>query len=453
MKQRIGWIVLAVVIVVVIVGVVRWWPNASQARLDKEIARVSAIEDPHARLTAIVEVVRSRPLDSARLKEAAKTISEAAYGMRGREGIVAVEDSLAKTDLPKELVVRLKGDVHNALVSLGYAAEEGAKTTYWRRANAIARELLAANDVPADVYLSMAGYQTFALEFAPVDELAATRGRLLPFELAVKGSSLLRVPATADDVFAIDRGVAAIVDAAALTRGPEAALVVVDSLLTGTTDPRIVAGIQANRYRLAAENDPAAAVAAARAFGAAAADPGFWNLLNEVGYDLTERNLEPALALELTERALANAPSKEDSTYILDSVGWAQYRLGNFDKAAELLEKTIDFSTDVPSFDNAGLQHLLAAYEAAKKNDKAIDLLARMLARSVLPNEEARKKLATLLVSAGRSATEIPALVESLRYEGVTEAPAFALADGSGKTVALADLKGKVVLVNFWSYG
>jgi len=453
MKQRIGWIVLAVVVVVAIVGVVRWWPNASRAKIEKEMTRVAAIEDPRARLAAIVEVVRSRPLDSVRLKEAAGTISEAAYGMRGREGIVAVADSLIKTDLPKELVVRLKGEVHDALVGLGYAADEGSKTAYWRRAEKIARELLAADDVPADVYLSVAGYHTFALEFAPADELAATRGRFLPLELATKGSSLLKEPATADEVFAIDRGVAAIVDAAALARGPEAALAVADSLLAGTTDQRIVAGIQANWYRLAAESDPAAAIAAARAFGAAAADPGFWSLLNDIGYDLAERNTEPALALELTERALANAPSKEDSTIVLDSVGWAQYRLGNYDKAAELLEKTIDFATDVPSFESTGIQHLLAAYEGAKKTDREIGFLGRFLARSVLPNEAARKKLTDLLASAGRSAKEIPALVESSRYEGVAEAPAFALADGSGKTVSLADLKGKVVIVNFWSYG
>src|SRR5512136_1429889 len=99
MKQRIGWIVLVVVVVVAIGLVVRWWPDASRARLDKEMAR----------LTAIVELVRSRPLDSARLKKAAETISDAADDLRGPKGVVAIGDSLAKTELPQELTVRLMG--------------------------------------------------------------------------------------------------------------------------------------------------------------------------------------------------------------------------------------------------------------------------------------------------------------------------------------------------------
>jgi peroxiredoxin len=36
---------------------------------------------------------------------------------------------------------------------------------------------------------------------------------------------------------------------------------------------------------------------------------------------------------------------------------------------------------------------------------------------------------------------------------GREEAPAFSLADRGGATVDLASLRGKVVLIGFWSYG
>jgi tetratricopeptide (TPR) repeat protein len=453
MKSRLAWIVVVVVVVVAIVAGSRWWPSYNRAKLEKEFTRISQIEDARARLTAAVELVRGRPLDSGHLKIIADVLTNAAYELRGREGLVAVADSLAATDLPRELVVRLKADLHNGLIGLGYAAADDKKADYWRRAEKVARELLAADDVPADVYLSMAGYHTFGLDFAPADELAKTHGRYLPLELAAKGSALLKKLTSADDVFAIDRAVLAVLTPVAAERGPEAALAVADSLLKAATDRRVVAVIQANRFRLAAENDVAIAATAAKALGEAAIDPGFWELLNQVGYDMAERNIQPALALELVERSLANAPSKEDSTLVLDSVGWAHYKLGHFDEAVGILEKTIDFAAEVPSFDDVRIQHMLAAYDAAKKNDKAIELLGRFLARSVMPNDDAREKLAELLAAAGRSKDEIAGLVERLRYEGVREAPTFALSDRSGKTVALADLRGKVVLVNFWSYG
>jgi peroxiredoxin len=45
------------------------------------------------------------------------------------------------------------------------------------------------------------------------------------------------------------------------------------------------------------------------------------------------------------------------------------------------------------------------------------------------------------------------ALVQSKREMGREEAPAFSLADRGGATVDLASLRGKVVLIGFWSYG
>ena len=67
-----------------------------------------------------------------------------------------------------------------------------------------------------------------------------------------------------------------------------------------------------------------------------AQDPDNANALNALGYtltDLTERHDE---ALQLIERALAIRPH---DPYILDSMGWVQYKLGNTEAALEFLER------------------------------------------------------------------------------------------------------------------
>ena len=44
-------------------------------------------------------------------------------------------------------------------------------------------------------------------------------------------------------------------------------------------------------------------------------------------------------------------------------------------------------------------------------------------------------------------------LVAGLRYEGVQMAPDFTLNDRSGNNISLEDLKGDILVLNFWSYG
>ena len=65
--------------------------------------------------------------------------------------------------------------------------------------------------------------------------------------------------------------------------------------------------------------------------------------LNALGYTLVDRTPRVAEGLALIQRALALAP---DDPFILDSVGWAQYRLGRLDEAEKYLRQAMEQRPD-----------------------------------------------------------------------------------------------------------
>lgn len=67
-----------------------------------------------------------------------------------------------------------------------------------------------------------------------------------------------------------------------------------------------------------------------------AEDPDSADALNALGYTLADRTDRFVEANELIEKALRIKP---DEPAIIDSYGWAQYRLGNLDEAVRLLRK------------------------------------------------------------------------------------------------------------------
>lgn len=69
-------------------------------------------------------------------------------------------------------------------------------------------------------------------------------------------------------------------------------------------------------------------------------DPQSYNAL---GYSLADRNLRLKEAQALLEKALALAPN---DAFIIDSVGWVHYRLGQLEKAQEYLERARDLRPD-----------------------------------------------------------------------------------------------------------
>jgi tetratricopeptide (TPR) repeat protein len=64
---------------------------------------------------------------------------------------------------------------------------------------------------------------------------------------------------------------------------------------------------------------------------------------NALGYTLADRMIRLAEAVTLLEKALSLAP---DDPFILDSVGWAQYRSGNLPRAKEYLERAYKVRPD-----------------------------------------------------------------------------------------------------------
>lgn len=87
-------------------------------------------------------------------------------------------------------------------------------------------------------------------------------------------------------------------------------------------------------------------------------------VLNYLGYSWVDQgiNLEPAL--DLIEKAVAAAPN---DGYIIDSLGWAFYRLGRFDEAVQALEQAVQLRPNDPEIND----HLGDAYWRAGRRLEA----------------------------------------------------------------------------------
>ena len=104
-------------------------------------------------------------------------------------------------------------------------------------------------------------------------------------------------------------------------------------------------------------------------------DPRHYQALNYLGYTLADENRELPRALELLTRAVELAP---DLAYILDSLAWAQYRLGKFDAAWESVTKVVSMenSEDPTIWEHYGdiAAALGKAEEARKGYARALEL-------------------------------------------------------------------------------
>ena len=74
-----------------------------------------------------------------------------------------------------------------------------------------------------------------------------------------------------------------------------------------------------------------------------AAKPDFAAAYNALGYSFADRNIRLDEALKLIEKALSISPNDH---YMLDSLGWAHYRKGNFDQAIMYLQQAYNVSQD-----------------------------------------------------------------------------------------------------------
>ncbi|KAB2860485.1 MAG: tetratricopeptide repeat protein, partial [Bauldia sp.] len=87
-------------------------------------------------------------------------------------------------------------------------------------------------------------------------------------------------------------------------------------------------------------------------------------LLNYLGYSWIDRGENLKEALAMVEKAVASNPR---NGAMIDSLGWAHYRLGDYAKAVALLEEAIELEAGDPEINN----HLGDAYWRVGRRDEA----------------------------------------------------------------------------------
>jgi tetratricopeptide (TPR) repeat protein len=79
------------------------------------------------------------------------------------------------------------------------------------------------------------------------------------------------------------------------------------------------------------------------------------HVLNYLGYSWIDQGTNLDQGMEMIKLAVSKRP---DDGYIVDSLGWAYYRLGNYDEAVKQLEKAIELKPEDPTIND----HLGDAY-------------------------------------------------------------------------------------------
>ncbi|WP_293905033.1 tetratricopeptide repeat protein [Phenylobacterium sp.] len=113
-------------------------------------------------------------------------------------------------------------------------------------------------------------------------------------------------------------------------------------------------------------------------------------LLNYLGYAWIDRGERLPEAMAMVEKAVAANPR---SGAIVDSLGWAYYRTGDFKKATEILEQAVELEAGDPEINN----HLGDAYWMVGRKDEAGFQWRRVL--TLKPDDkikaDAEKKIAS----------------------------------------------------------
>ncbi len=93
-------------------------------------------------------------------------------------------------------------------------------------------------------------------------------------------------------------------------------------------------------------------------------DPDHAEALNYLGYTWADKNIHLEKALEYILKANKLKP---DNGFIIDSLGWAYYRLGDYQQAAKHLERSLELEENDPHI----YDHLGDVYRALNKFSKA----------------------------------------------------------------------------------
>ena len=427
---------------VVVAALAALWGCSEQrlAALEHELDRIEAIEHAAQRSEEALAFVTS----NAEAPQEAGEILGQAVDMAVAAAEEAGGHNAAFKAWEKLYAVATTPERHGYIVSrYDRALVATDDPVHVARAEEIARDLLADDDATQTPHIWMTWFHSES-------ELT---DKELTVEVALAGHARADEEGEDAEMWSsmLDTAYEALLGEIARREGLEATIELAKSRI-GESDDHLVRGVlQANIYRLAIEDDPNVAIDAAHALAASKGFTG-WDVLNNIAYDMTQRDVELETATRMAERAVVLAPSAFDSTMALDTAGWAQFKAGNNERAAAHLEKAVALMEETPSSGNLTVDHLIEVYQAGGMDDRAIDFLTVLVARSVDADDPARGILVDMLVARDGSAAALDGLIAEKRYDGIAMAPAFSLPSRDGKTVALADLKGDVVLVCFWGF-
>ncbi len=115
-------------------------------------------------------------------------------------------------------------------------------------------------------------------------------------------------------------------------------------------------------------------------------DSGYYNAYNALGYSLADRNVRLSEAYDLVREALNLRPN---DPYIMDSMGWVEFRAGNAEEALRLLQSAFDAGQDAEIAAHLGevwwtqgqLQKAQAIWEQGLKINSANPTLRETLKR------------------------------------------------------------------------
>lgn len=113
--------------------------------------------------------------------------------------------------------------------------------------------------------------------------------------------------------------------------------------------------------------------------------PDHAEALNFVGYTWADNNIRLKEALEYIEKAIALQP---DNGYIVDSLGWVFFRLGDYQRAVKELNRSLEMEPADPHIHD----HLGDAYRALGKKTEALEQYRKALSMF----EDEKKKAAVL---------------------------------------------------------
>ncbi len=130
-------------------------------------------------------------------------------------------------------------------------------------------------------------------------------------------------------------------------------------------------------------------------------------ILNYLGYSWVDQGLNLKRAMDLIRKAVKLKP---DDGYFVDSLGWAHYRLGRYDKAAKHLERAVELRPDDPVIND----HLGDAYWRVGRTLEAKYQWSQALTLEPEPEDEVkiREKIANGLQAQDRPKVIVASLSE-----------------------------------------